>query len=176
MQEQVSLGLGFSCIAIITCKYCNTQLLFTQIISANQYSSLQEKVFSIRYPRNQHFVDRPNVFESLDRAIDESKSSNECNPVTLCGLGGMGKSQIALEFCYRNKDKYQFLFWMEADTEVALQNSYVDTARMLNLSTLTATNSANPEDVVPRMIQWLQNNDGWLLVFDNADDYSWNRV
>ena len=117
-------------------------------------------------------MDRPDVFESLDRTIDESKNNMECTPVALCGLGGMGKSQIALEFCYRNENNYRYLFWMDADTEVALQNSFVDVARMLNLPALTIANSANPEDVVPRVIQWLQTNDGWLLVFDNADDYS----
>ena len=39
-------------------------------------------------------------------------------------------------------------------------------------SVLTTASSASPEDIVPRVIKWLQTNDGWLLVFDNADDYS----
>ena len=84
----------------------------------------------------------------------------------------MGKSQIALEFCHRNKENYRYIFWMEADTETALQNSFVDAARMLSLPALAAANSAKPEEVVPRMIQWFHDNNEWLLVFDNADDYS----
>ena len=117
--------------------------------------------------KNERFVDRPEVFEALDLAIKARKSGDMCKPVTICGLGGMGKSQVAIEFCYRSKknNKYRYIFWMEADTEAALQSTFTTAAGMLGL---TAAGS----DVVPSMIQWLHSNDGWLLVFDNADDFS----
>lgn len=136
----------------------------------------QDRVFWPKYERNEYFVDRPDVFEVLERAIEASKESIKFKPIALCGLGGTGKSQIALEFFYRNEVNYRYLFWMDADTEAALQSSFIDLARMLNLPTLAATNTANPDDVVPRMIQWLQTNDGWLLAFDNADDYSFGNT
>src|SRR5947208_3692953 len=95
-------------------------------VTSSQVPIAQEKrVFWPKYEQNKRFVDRPTVFEILDRTI---KTYREC---TLCGLGGMGKSQIALEYCYRNKDHYQCIFWIDADTEETLQNSFVYMARRL---------------------------------------------
>src|SRR4051812_36703797 len=125
----------------------------------------QEKVFSLKHEQNKRFVDRPIVFEILDHTI---KTHREC---TLCGLGGMGKSQIALEYCYRNKDNYRYIFWIDADTEEALQNSIADVARRLIALGLVSTKPVSPDDLVICAINWLQNNDGWLLVYDNSDDH-----
>src|SRR4051812_47641876 len=126
----------------------------------------QEKVFSLKHEQNKRFVDRPTVFDILDQTI---KTHREC---TLCGLGGMGKSQIALEYCYRNKDNYRYIFWVDAGTEETLQNSFADVARLLNLPVFSSTKSTTPDDLVLYPIKWLQNNDGWLLIYDNSDDGS----
>jgi len=56
---------------------------------ANEHVDPQRKLFSPKYERNNRFVDRPSVFEILNHTI---KTHREC---TLCGLGGIGKSQIA---------------------------------------------------------------------------------
>src|SRR4051812_11764794 len=82
----------------------------------------------------------------------------------------MGKSQIALEYCYRNEDNYRYIFWIDADTEETLQNSFVDVAGLLPGP--TSTKPTEPHDQVLHAIKWLQNNDGWLLVYDNFDDCS----
>src|SRR4051812_335683 len=126
----------------------------------------QEKVFSLKHEQNKRFVDRPIVFEILDHTI---KTHREC---TLCGLGGMGKSQIALEYCYRNKDSYRYIFWIDAGTEETLQNSFVDVARLLNLPVLASMKPTSSDDLVFYIITWLQNHDDWLLVYDNSDDCS----
>src|SRR3954471_20044891 len=126
----------------------------------------QEKVFRPKHERNWRFVDRPTVFEMLDHTI---KTHGEC---TLCGLGGIGKSQIALEYCYRNQDNYQYIFWIDADTEESLQNSFMEVTRRLDLLGLVSTKSTSPDDLVLCAIMWLQNNDDWLLVYDNSDDQS----
>src|SRR5690349_8692048 len=126
----------------------------------------QQKVFWQKYERNKRFGDRPSVFENLDHII---KTHKEC---TLCGLGGTGKSQIAIEYCHRNKDNYRYVFWIEADTEETLQNSFAYIARRLNAPALVSTKSVSPEELVLYAITWLQNNDDWLLVYDNSDDRS----
>ncbi|RUP48810.1 hypothetical protein BC936DRAFT_143928 [Jimgerdemannia flammicorona] len=100
--------------------------------------------------------------------MEDNQTSKEPKLISLSGLGGMGKSQIALEFCYRNKEHYQYIFWMEADTDTALQSSFNATAKKLDLPIL----GKSPADVVNCTIEWFQENSGWLLVFDNADDYS----
>jgi len=58
---------------------------------------------------------------------------------------------------------------MDADKETTLQNSFISVARRLKLA---ITNYSDAEDIRFSFIQWLQTHDGWLLVFDNADDFS----
>src|SRR4051794_21945230 len=135
-------------------------------MTSSRVSVTQEKLFSPKYERNKGFVDRPTVFELLDHDI---KTQREC---TLCGLGGTGKSQIALEYCYRNKDNYRYIFWIDADTEETLKNSFADVARLLIFPALASTKSASPDDLIRFAINWLQKNDDWLLIYDNADDCS----
>ncbi|RUS34056.1 hypothetical protein BC938DRAFT_482652 [Jimgerdemannia flammicorona] len=134
-------------------------------------SETAQTVFGVNPKRNPRFVNRLDIFERLDYAI-EANDNKEPKLITLSGLGGMGKSQVALEFCYRNKEHYQYIFWMEADTDKALQSSFYAAAKKLDLPIL----KNNPADVVACTIEWFQRNSGWLLVFDNADDYSLNST
>jgi len=60
---------------------------------------------------------------------------------------------------------------MEADSEASLQSTFTTAAGMLGLPGLTMASF-----IVPSMIQWLQSNDEWLLVFDNADDFPWETI
>src|SRR4051812_18750389 len=76
--------------------------------TSSQVLMSQEKVFWPKYEQNKRFVDRPTIFEIINHTIETHR---EC---TLCGLGGVGKSQIALEYCYRNKDNYRYIFWIDA--------------------------------------------------------------
>jgi hypothetical protein len=68
----------------------------------------------------------------------------------------MGKSQIALEFCYRNQENYRYIFWIEADKETTLQKSFEKLARPLNI----AKSYSDPEDVRSSVIHWLQTSKG----------------
>src|SRR4051812_23229121 len=130
-------------------------------------SEAVQTIFCVNHNQNPRFVERPNVFEILDRAIEENISKAKPKLLTLCGLGGMGKSQIALEFCHRNRESYQYIFWMEADTEETLQTSFKAAAEELpDFADKTS------EKVVREVIRWFEKNSGWLIVFDNADDYS----
>lgn len=133
-------------------------------------SEAAKSVFYIERQLIPHFVKRPNILEEVNKAFE--KNINQLKLVTLCGLGGMGKSQIALDFCLQNKEFYQYIFWMEADTETTLQSSFIAAARKLKL----ADNVDQPEKIVRDMIEWLQETSGWLVVFDNADDYSLNKT
>src|ERR1700744_1786999 len=138
----------------------NFPLCFQAKPSSDQTTSSPSPVFMLKYERNPRFVDRPDVFRALCQTIEASKESGRCKPVAICGLGGMGKSQIALEFCYRNEGNYPYIFWTDADKGPTLQSSFESMARTLEL----ATNYTDPESVRSKMIQWLQNNDRWLLV------------
>ena len=88
-------------------------------------------LFCVNHQKNEHFVPRPEIFQKLRHFVN--KTDKKPTRVMLRGLGGMGKSQVALEFCYQSRDRYQYIFWMEADTETTLQNSFKVAVDMLDL-------------------------------------------
>ena len=51
--------------------------------------------------------------------------------VALCGLGGSGKTQLALEYVYRHHDDYDACLWISCDTAIKATQGFVDVARKL---------------------------------------------
>jgi hypothetical protein len=85
----------------------------------------------------------------------------------LNGLGGVGKTQTALEYAYRHQQHYQVVLWGNAHSRETLVTDFVSMAGHLNLSEKRAKDQGEAVSAVKR---WLENNTGWLLVLDNADD------
>src|SRR5260370_33049646 len=78
-----------------------------------------------------------------------------------------GKTQIALEYAYRNKDDYQVILWVKAETEGSINADFVTIASLLNLP---EKQEQEQHLIIEAVKRWFKNNVGWLLVLDNADD------
>ncbi|KAF2177992.1 hypothetical protein K469DRAFT_348908 [Zopfia rhizophila CBS 207.26] len=90
--------------------------------------------------------------------------------VALVGLGGVGKSQFAIEHCYRTADRSSetWVFWVHASNAARLEQSYRVIADRVKLR-----GRKDPQaDVFKLVHNWLRNekNGKWLLVLDNIDD------
>ncbi len=83
--------------------------------------------------------------------------------------GGIGKTQLALEYAYRHRYEYRYIFWVLADTHETFTAGYGQLAHLLNLP---AKNLAEQRLVVEAVKHWLAENQHWLLILDNADDLS----
>jgi hypothetical protein len=85
----------------------------------------------------------------------------------LSGLGGVGKTQTALEYAYRHIQEHDHTFWAAAASREGLLSSYVTIAGLLKLPQAGAQDQTLAVDAVKR---WLTSHEGWLLILDNADD------
>lgn len=92
------------------------------------------------------------------------------------GLGGVGKSQLAIEYCYRTSDiaaqknEHIWVFWIHAETQARVEEDFRFIADTVKLS-----GRKNPKADIPQLVQqWLRNreNGRWLLVLDNAEEAS----
>jgi ATP/maltotriose-dependent transcriptional regulator MalT len=94
------------------------------------------------------------------------------------GLGGIGKTQLCIEFVRRYQAKYSAVFWLDGSSENALQRSFIDVVARLPatevpLALIQAAEQVNPDQrsVVQGVLNWLSlpSNRRWLLVIDNVD-------
>ncbi|PQE33407.1 kinesin light chain protein [Rutstroemia sp. NJR-2017a WRK4] len=115
------------------------------------------------FDRNDGLVDRDDIFSNLDRLLS---SSSRNRSAAIWGLGGCGKTQVALEYAYRFQAKTLCaIFWIHADSEASFTQDYSDLARIAGVSL-----DLKGEDLLGAVKQWIENQRNWLLVLDNADN------
>jgi ATP/maltotriose-dependent transcriptional regulator MalT len=94
------------------------------------------------------------------------------------GLGGIGKTQLCIEFVRRYQEKYSAVFWLDGSSKDALQRSFIDVVARLPtdevpLGLVQAAEQASPDErsIVRGVMSWLSlpSNRQWLLVIDNVD-------
>ena len=97
------------------------------------------KVWNIPYARNRFFTGREELLNQLHMQLTKERNSNAAvaaltQPQAIKGLGGMGKTQIAVEYAYRYHDMYPVTLWVNAATEETLITSFVAIADILRHS------------------------------------------
>ena len=125
-----------------------------------------EPLWTVPYGRNPYFTGRDQVLMTLYQQLHEGQTAAISQTQAISGLGGIGKTQTAVEYAYRYRDDYRYVFWVGADTELDLTSGYVSIAQRLNLPLKDAENQ---DETVQAVRVWLGREEGWLLIFDNAD-------
>jgi nucleoside phosphorylase len=120
----------------------------------------------VPFERNPHFSGRDSELKDLGKMIFSEGSTSGTAAIT--GLGGVGKTQVALELAYQVRDKHPqcSVFWITSTSLESIEQAYVKMSEQLGVQD---TPSA---DVKARVKEYLsQDNIGqWLLIYDNADD------
>jgi tetratricopeptide (TPR) repeat protein len=120
--------------------------------------------FLVPQERNPLFTGREDVLAALEAALHAERAAG-ITPAT-ADLGGVGKSQAALEYAYRHREEYRFVFWVQAESEATLNRDFGEIARRLELAVREA---AETEAVREGVKQWLAEHDDYLLILDDAD-------
>ncbi len=122
-------------------------------------------IWNVPYRRNLFFTGREDVLAHLYTVLRSSKAAALTQAIS--GLGGIGKTQIAVEYAYRSHDHYQAIFWVNASTRDALSADFVILAVLLSLP----EQHEQDQDIVVRAVKrWLSTHKHWLLILDNVDD------
>ncbi|GKT83099.1 kinesin light chain [Colletotrichum tofieldiae] len=120
-------------------------------------------LFVIPFEQNNDIVDRPDVFAKLDGLLPPVA---DYQSAALWGLGGSGKTQIALEFAYRRlRETNCPVYWVHADNEATFTQDYEALARKAGL-----TDKFKGKELLRGVREWIEAQPRWLLIVDNADD------
>lgn len=136
-----------------------------------QLLSKAPPLWNVPYQRNHYFTGRKDLLERLHDSLGKA-NAGAIAPQALCGLGGIGKTQTVLEYAYRFGDEYQAVFWVKADCRENLFPDVLSIAEALDLPERKAQHRAATVAAINR---WLREQEGWLLIFDNADDLALAR-
>jgi len=118
------------------------------------------KIFELPVARrNEHFTGRGNLLARLG-VMKAGSLTAVLQAVT--GLGGIGKTELVVEYAYRHQEDYDLVYTLRADTEAVLLEDMRGLARIVGLS-------QSRDGLTARVHRWLRSRRGWLLIFDNAD-------
>jgi hypothetical protein len=123
----------------------------------------------------EHFVARKTELIKIDKALGGDGSRRA---VVLHGLGGIGKTQLAVAYAKRHKDDYSGIFWLNIKDEDYLKQSFAKVARQIlrehplafQLTNMDTNESL--DQVIDAVKAWLSrpNNTRWLMIYDNYDN------
>ncbi|KAE8373751.1 purine and uridine phosphorylase [Aspergillus bertholletiae] len=137
----------------------------------NKSSESREPIWMVPFRRNPQFVGRE---EEITRAEGLIMQQDGPNKVAFCGLGGVGKTQIALELAYRmrNRDSECSIFWITCTSYESVEQAYMGITSKLGMTDI------KPAEAKEKVKAYLsQERAGkWLLLFDNIDDMEmWSK-
>ncbi len=127
-------------------------------------------------PEVEHFVGRKEELIRIKEAFQNHESQRKV--VLLCGLGGIGKTQLAVAFLKRHRDIYSAIFWLNDKNEDTLKQSFAGIAKRLcseypsSALLRTAAEEKDADRIVAVIKKWLSIrwNTQWILIFDNVDN------
>ena len=99
----------------------------------------------------------------------EANPGTSCCTKTICGLGGCGKTSLAVEFAWRHKNRFPGgLFWINGESDENINKSV---AEILSLRNIPTSTNDSIDDTLNKFLTWLSKKDlPWLLVMDNVDE------
>ncbi|MFG2952141.1 FxSxx-COOH system tetratricopeptide repeat protein [Streptomyces sp. NPDC048291] len=118
-------------------------------------------------PNNPNFTGREELLVQVHEQLLTGDTSAVL-PHTLHGMGGVGKSQIAIEYVYRHASEYDVIWWIPSEQPTMILTALTELAHRLGLNVGTEANRAVP--AVREALRRGEPYDRWLLVFDNAEN------
>ncbi|KAL4976425.1 putative kinesin light chain [Aspergillus desertorum] len=131
---------------------------------ANHKDASRNRHLMIPFARNPHFVGRQEEIQKIEDLVSAPDGPKK---LAITGLGGVGKTQLALELAYRIRDREPecSIFWIPCTSHESVEQTCMTIAQMVGIQ------DVEPAEVKERLKIYLtQTNQKWILIFDNADD------
>ena len=113
------------------------------------------------------FKGRTQLLTQLAADLELNPAAAIVQPEVIHGLGGIGKTRLALEYAWRSGDRYSAAFFVQASTPESLGRGL---SSLAGPRTLDLKMEGYPEQyVIETILSWLGSHSGWLMILDNVD-------
>jgi hypothetical protein len=159
--------------------------IHTAITQIYVVPALSPPVISVPHSRNQSFVLRDPILEQINTYFTKGTAGSQLVSCVLHGMGGVGKTQAALEYTYRYQKNFDYIFWLRAESDPEIVETFGHVAVTLQL--VPEAELQDQQRNIEKTRRWLSasmlrshlvaavltgsTDTGWLLVFDNATDW-----
>ena len=121
-------------------------------------------IFSVP-TRNPNFTGRGELLLTVRRQLAEGATSAVVQAEAVHGLGGVGKTQLVIEYAHRYASDYELVWWIPAEQPATISERLAVLARRLGLPELPSL-----EEQVDALFDELGQRTRWLLIYDNATE------
>ncbi len=121
-------------------------------------------LWNVPYERNPFFTGREGLLQTLCDSLAQRQAGAMGQAIS--GLGGIGKTQMVVEYAWRFRRQYTAVFWVRAETVAQARSDFAEIARLLDLP---ESRGSDLGATVAAVRRWLGIHEGWLLLLDNAD-------
>ena len=144
----------------------------SRCLSANTYLEfdLGLNLFGAACIGHRLFIGRTSELQDMENILLPNSNSLEQRVLILGGMGGIGKTQLAITYAHRHRTSYTSIFWLNANSETTLTGSLRLVAR--RILPPNAESRCDNDQVWIHVSTWLSQleNSRWLLIFDNYDE------
>ena len=133
------------------------------ISAASKADAQVAPIWNVPYNRNPHFAGRDSDLTELHVALGSRDPVKRV--AAIHGLGGVGKTQVAVEYAYRFASEFQIVWWLSSDEPATLALMYSKLGQRLGMR---FPEGAKLDDVRHHVRRVLNGRHDWLLIFDNA--------
>lgn len=134
--------------------------------AAKPAASAVSRIWNIPHRRNPNFTGREKLLEGLRVSLTSGRVAALTQPQAVHGLGGIGKTQTALEYAYRHAADYDIVWWIQSQEPSKLAADYAALAVPLGLP---EKDEQDQKVIVEAVRRRLERESRWLLIFDNAE-------
>jgi NB-ARC domain len=123
--------------------------------------------FIVPYIRNVNFTGRVDLLNEVRAKLCEAHQQRRNHSLALVGLGGVGKTQLAIEYTYKFRSVYEYTYWINAADEVSLMADLQSIAEATKC--VTVREDSDRSRTAKSVMRWLAKLTKALVVVDNVD-------